>query len=121
MFTLDLAAALQGTTVTANAVHPATFMNTKMVSQAGARPQSTVEEGADAILHLATSPDVEGISGRFFDGRRESRALDAAYDPAGRRRLRHLTMELTGVAFEEHASDTASEEDFANIVKSEQR
>jgi NAD(P)-dependent dehydrogenase (short-subunit alcohol dehydrogenase family) len=121
MFTLDLAAALQGTKVTANAIHPATFMNTKMVLEAAVRPQSTVEEGADAILHLATSPDVEDTSGRFFDGRRESRALDAAYDPAGRRKLRHLTLELTGVSFEEHMPETIPEQDFANVVRSEQR
>ena len=101
MFTLDLAAALQDTRVTVNAVHPATFMNTKMVSEAGFGPQSTVEEGADAILHLATSPDLEGVSGRFFDGMRESRALEAAYDPAGRRKLRQLTLELVGLSGEE--------------------
>jgi NAD(P)-dependent dehydrogenase (short-subunit alcohol dehydrogenase family) len=44
-FTFDLAAALQGTGVTANAVHPATLMNTKMVAEAGFRPRSTVEQG----------------------------------------------------------------------------
>ncbi len=98
MFTLDLAAALQGTGVTVNAIHPATFMNTKMVTDAGISPLTTVEDGADAILHLATSPDLAGISGRFFDGRRESRAIDAAYDPEGRRRLRHLTLELVGLS-----------------------
>jgi NAD(P)-dependent dehydrogenase (short-subunit alcohol dehydrogenase family) len=101
MFTLDLAAALQGTNVTVNAVHPATFMNTKMVTEAGIQPKSTVEEGADAILRLAMSPDFEGVSGRFFDGVRESRALDAAYDPVDRRKLRQLTLELLGLSAQE--------------------
>jgi NAD(P)-dependent dehydrogenase (short-subunit alcohol dehydrogenase family) len=96
MFTFDLAVMLQGTGVTANAVHPATLMNTKMVSEAGFRPQSTVEEGAEAILHLATSVDIEGVSGRFFDGRREGRAHSAAYDARERQRLRTLALELTG-------------------------
>ena len=92
MFTFDLAATLQGTGVTVNAVHPATLMNTKMVSEAGLRSRSTVESGADAILHVATSPELEGISGRFFEGRR---AHPDAYDARVRQRLRTLALELT--------------------------
>jgi len=79
MLTFDLAVALQGTGVTANAIHPATLMNTKMVSEAGLRPHSTVEEGAEALFHLVTSSELDGVSGRFFDGRREARAHPAAY------------------------------------------
>jgi NAD(P)-dependent dehydrogenase (short-subunit alcohol dehydrogenase family) len=101
MLTLDLAAALQGTGVTANAVHPATLMNTGMVSEAGIQPQSTVEEGAGAILRLATSPDLERVSGRFFDGLRESRAHLAAYDPASRRKLRQMALALVGLSAEQ--------------------
>jgi hypothetical protein len=72
-----------------------------MVTEAGIQPQSTVEEGADAILRLAISSDLEGVSGRFFDGVRESRALDAAYDPVGRSKLRELTLELVGLSAQE--------------------
>lgn len=96
MFTFDLAAALQGTGVVVNAIHPGTLMNTKMVTEAGIGPQSTVEEGAEAIWRLATSPELERVSGRFFDGLREARAHAAAYDARQRRRLRELALELTG-------------------------
>jgi NAD(P)-dependent dehydrogenase (short-subunit alcohol dehydrogenase family) len=96
MFTFDLAATLQGTGVTANAIHPATLMNTNMVTEARFHPESTVEEGAEAILHLATSPELEGVSGRFFNGRREARAHAAAYDARQRQRLRTLALERTG-------------------------
>lgn len=96
MFTFDLALTLQGTGVTANAIHPATLMNTKMVTEAGFRPRTPVEEGAEAILHVATSPELEGVSGRFFDGRREARAHPAAYHARERQRLRRLALELTG-------------------------
>jgi NAD(P)-dependent dehydrogenase (short-subunit alcohol dehydrogenase family) len=92
MLTFDLAASLKGTGVTANAIHPATLMNTPMVREAGIRPQSTVEEGADAMLHVVESD----ASGKFFDGMREARAHVAAYDAKARRRLRELSMELTG-------------------------
>lgn len=96
MFTLDLAAALQGTGVVVNAIHPGTLMNTKMVTEAGIGPQSTVEEGAEAIWRLANLAELERVSGRFFDGLREARAHAAAYDARQRRRLRELALELTG-------------------------
>jgi NAD(P)-dependent dehydrogenase (short-subunit alcohol dehydrogenase family) len=96
MFTFDLAVMLQGTGVTANAIHPATLLDTKMVLQAGLRPQSSVDEGADAIFHLATSPALDAVSGRFFDGRREARAHPTAYDSRKRQRVRELALELTG-------------------------
>ena len=46
----DLAAVLSGTGVTANALHPATLMDTKMVTEAGLQARSSVEQGADAII-----------------------------------------------------------------------
>jgi NAD(P)-dependent dehydrogenase (short-subunit alcohol dehydrogenase family) len=97
IFTFDLAAALAGTGVTVNAVHPATLMNTKMVSEAGIAPRTSVEQGADAIVHLATSRELENLSGRFLDGRREAEAHPDAYDTRTRQRLRTLSLELTGV------------------------
>jgi hypothetical protein len=42
-------------------------MNTKMVSEARISPRSTVDEGADAIVELATMPLGEDTSGAFFD------------------------------------------------------
>jgi NAD(P)-dependent dehydrogenase (short-subunit alcohol dehydrogenase family) len=98
MFTFDLAALLEGTGVTANAIHPATFMNTKMVLEAGIQPHSKVEEGADAVVHLATSSELEGRSGVFFDGRRETRADPDAYNARSRQRLRELSLELAGLS-----------------------
>ena len=98
MFTIDLAKKLAGSGVTVNSLHPATYMNTTMVRQAGVPPSSTVEEGAEAILKLAESPDVAGLSGRFFNGQREGRAQLQAYDAAARARLRRLSEQLTGVA-----------------------
>jgi len=96
LFTIDLARELDGTGVTVNALHPATFMNTTMVRQFGT-PMSTVEEGADAILKLAISPDMEGRSGLYFNGQREAKADAQAYDPKARERLRALSLKLAGL------------------------
>jgi NAD(P)-dependent dehydrogenase (short-subunit alcohol dehydrogenase family) len=97
MFTLDLARELDGAGVTVNALHPATYMNTTMVRLSGVAPMSSVEEGADAILTLAASPAMAARSGLYFNGQREARANEQAYDTAARRRLRALSLELTGM------------------------
>ena len=91
MFTLDLADELAGTGVTANALHPATYMPTKMVPA----PISTIEEGVRATHRLVTDPALDDVSGRFFNGLREARADAQAYDPDARARLRALSAQLT--------------------------
>ncbi len=98
MFTIDLASELKGSGVTVNSLHPATYMNTTMVREGGISPISTVEQGGAAILHLAAGDDVAGKSGLFFNGMREAQANPQAYDDAARRRLRALSLELTGLA-----------------------
>jgi NAD(P)-dependent dehydrogenase (short-subunit alcohol dehydrogenase family) len=97
MLSNDLATQLEGTGITVNALHPATYMNTTMVRQAGVTPWSTVEQGADAILNLATSAALEGRSGLYFDGLKESRADAQAYDRRAQRKLRELSLELSGL------------------------
>jgi NAD(P)-dependent dehydrogenase (short-subunit alcohol dehydrogenase family) len=97
MFTVDLARELEGTGVTVNSLHPATYMNTTMVRRAGVTPISTVEQGAEAILNLAVGPALEGRSGLYFNGLREAHADRQAYDAEARARLRTLSLELTGL------------------------
>ncbi|RWF43567.1 MAG: SDR family NAD(P)-dependent oxidoreductase [Mesorhizobium sp.] len=105
LFTVDLAGELKGSGVTVNALHPASYMDTTMVRQAGVTPWSSVETGAEAILNLATSPALEGRSGLYFDGQRESRADAQAYDEKARRQLHSLSLELI-----ERASATTREQ-----------
>ncbi|MBB4566402.1 NAD(P)-dependent dehydrogenase (short-subunit alcohol dehydrogenase family) [Rhizobium leucaenae] len=98
IFTFDLAEELADTGVTANCLHPATYMDTTMVRQAGVAPMSTVDQGADAILNLAVGAGLEGRTGLYYDGQRPSRANAQAYDAAARHRLRVLSHDLTGLA-----------------------
>jgi NAD(P)-dependent dehydrogenase (short-subunit alcohol dehydrogenase family) len=75
------------------ALHPATFMDTKMVRSRVGRPASTVQEGADATVRLVAELDLD-VQGRYFDGLREARADDMAYDPDARKRLWDVSEQL---------------------------
>lgn len=55
-------------------------------------------QGADTAYYLATSPEVEGISGRYFVNRREKRPAKRALDPKDAAHLWRLSEELTGLA-----------------------
>jgi NAD(P)-dependent dehydrogenase (short-subunit alcohol dehydrogenase family) len=97
MFTFDLAEELEGSGVTANCLHPGTYMPTNMVHQAGVEPVTPLEDGVAATMRLITSPEVEGVNGHYFDGTSESAPYPQAEDPEARRRLRELSEELTGI------------------------
>lgn len=77
-----------------NALHPASLMETKMVLETFGRAMSTVREGADATVRLVVSPELEGVTGRYYEGRREVRPNRQAYDAAARERLWTLSEEL---------------------------
>jgi NAD(P)-dependent dehydrogenase (short-subunit alcohol dehydrogenase family) len=75
------------------ALHPATFMATKMVRSRVGRPANTVQTGADATVRLAADLDLE-VQGRYFDVQREARADEMAYDPDARKRLWDVSEQL---------------------------
>jgi hypothetical protein len=73
-------------------------MNTTMVRAGGISPMSTVEQGGAAILRLVQGDDVAAKSGLFFNGMNEARANPQAYDADARKRLRALSLKLTGLS-----------------------
>jgi NAD(P)-dependent dehydrogenase (short-subunit alcohol dehydrogenase family) len=95
-FTFELAERLSDTGVSVNALHPASLMDTKMVQDTFGYAMSTVEEGTEAVVRLAASAELEGVTGRHFDGRREARADGQAYDKEARQTLWELSEELCG-------------------------
>jgi NAD(P)-dependent dehydrogenase (short-subunit alcohol dehydrogenase family) len=95
LFTLELAERLADRDITVNALHPATLMDTKMVLDTLGRARSSVEEGAEAVLRLVTDPVLDGVSGRFFDGTRESAVEGQAYDADARRPVWEESERLT--------------------------
>jgi NAD(P)-dependent dehydrogenase (short-subunit alcohol dehydrogenase family) len=106
LFTYELARRLQGTGVTANALHPgavatrllADYMKVPLVGRALARTfGASPEQGADTVVYLAASPEVAGVTGKYFTNRRETRSSPASYDESAARRLWELSEQLTGL------------------------
>jgi len=86
--------------VTANALHPASLMPTKMVFESYGYTMNTLETGVEATLRLALDPALEGVSGKYFDVLKEERAQPQAYDGAARDRLWRLSEQLCDVDYD---------------------
>lgn len=105
-FTYELARRLRGTGVTVNCLHPGVIA-TNMLSDYMGVPRSlqfttrivgaSPEKGAQTPLYLATSPEVEGVSGAYFENRSAVRSSPASYDGAVARRLWRVSAELAGL------------------------
>jgi NAD(P)-dependent dehydrogenase (short-subunit alcohol dehydrogenase family) len=98
MLTFDLADELAADGVTATCLHPGTYMPTKMVVAAGVEPLTALEQGVRATRRLVVDPELDGVTGRYFNGERAAEPLAQASDPEARRRLRELSDRLCGLA-----------------------
>ncbi|MGH2955212.1 MAG: SDR family NAD(P)-dependent oxidoreductase [Solirubrobacterales bacterium] len=98
MHAIELSRRVPPNEVTANSLHPATFMPTKIVLEEAGRSIDTLETGTAAVARLAVDPGLEGVSGRFFDRQSEAAADPQAYDDDARTRLWALSERLVGAA-----------------------
>jgi retinol dehydrogenase-12 len=96
LFTAELAKRLEGTGVTVNALHPGVVAtgfgkNTPGLFSAliklAAPFMTTPEQGAETVVYLATSPEVEGVTGKYFAKSRQSRPSPKAMDVESARKL----------------------------------
>jgi len=94
MYTITLSEKLDPQKVTVNSLHPATMMDTPMVTGSGRRPMSSVEDGANAVMQLAVGSALTGKTGLYYNQMSEGRANAQAYDAAARKRLWDLSIEL---------------------------
>jgi retinol dehydrogenase-12 len=101
LWTQDLAERLQGTGVTANAVHPGLVAGTKLLERTGGffqwltnRLGGTPEQGADTVIWLATAPEAEGETGGLWAKRKRLPTPGQGSEPEARRRLHEETEKL---------------------------
>ena len=106
MFTYELAERLRGTNATANCLHPGgvntNFGNNNrgpmtLLFRAFKPFMRSPEQGADTIVYLAASPDVEGMSGKYLVDRRVIAPSEETYDEPTRKKLWEISEELTGL------------------------
>jgi retinol dehydrogenase 14 len=105
LFTAELARRLEGTGVTANCLHPGFVRSNFAGASALARTliklgsafSITPEKGAETSIYLATSPEVEGVTGKYFVRKQVARTSREANDPAVARRLWQVSEALTGL------------------------
>jgi NAD(P)-dependent dehydrogenase (short-subunit alcohol dehydrogenase family) len=106
MFTYELSRRLEGTGVVANCLHPgAVRTNIQkglpwhlnwMVSMVRLFFLSP-EKGAEASIYIATSPELEGVSGKYFNGMKESRSSPESFDETIAEQLWEKSAELCGL------------------------
>lgn len=107
LFTYELARRLAGTGVTVNTMSPG-ITKTKLGLEDGGFPAlmkrllnflagKSPEEGAQTIIYLATSPDVEGVTGKYFEKQEAVPSSDDSYDKDAAHRLWQVSAELTGL------------------------
>ncbi len=107
LFTYALAKRLEGTGVTVNALHPGVIrsgfarnngplfnIGMSVVGLFFASP----EKGAETSVYLASSPEVEGVTGQYFVKKAAVKSAPASYDEAAAERLWKMSTELTGLA-----------------------
>jgi NAD(P)-dependent dehydrogenase (short-subunit alcohol dehydrogenase family) len=104
LFSYELARRLEGTGVTVNALHPG-WVATRFGAEAGWKGRLlnrvsawfaiSQEEGADTAVYLATSPEVEGVTGKYFVERRAVPSSSASTDSAAASRLWQISATMT--------------------------
>jgi NAD(P)-dependent dehydrogenase (short-subunit alcohol dehydrogenase family) len=95
MFTFEMDERLRGENITINCMHPGSLLDTKMVRRAFSNPQGSAESGAAVEVYLATAPELEGVSGVYFDQKQRAQAHAQAYNHPAREKLWQLSLELT--------------------------
>jgi retinol dehydrogenase 14 len=107
LFTYELARRLQATSVTANALHPG-VVNTSFGAEDPGGVQrlfvpfvrpflKTPEQGAATSIHLASAPDLEQVTGRYFANSKPKRSSKASYDETAAEQLWQASAELVNL------------------------
>jgi len=107
LFTYELARRLDGTGVTANALHPG-FVATGFGHNTNGIMASLIkisqrfmakspEQGAETMIYLSSSPDVKGITGKYWDNKKAKKSSTISYDRDQQERLWEVSAEITGI------------------------
>ncbi len=107
MFTYELARRLEGTHITANVLHPG-FVRTgfarnngwfsKLIMPIVGLAAMSPQKGAETMTYLASSAEVEGVSGKYFDKKKAIESVAHSYDKTAQKQLWDMSAEMVGLA-----------------------
>jgi NAD(P)-dependent dehydrogenase (short-subunit alcohol dehydrogenase family) len=113
LFTHELAKRLAGTGVTVNSLHPGVVATNWGRHSVGAMSvgirlaspfMTSPKKGAETSIYLASSPDVSGVTGKYFSKRREEKSSDESFDEAVALRLWNVSLVLAGLSDEQRTA-----------------
>ncbi len=107
LFSYELARRLRPATLTANAVHPG-VVSTAFGAEDPARTQrllvpllrpfmKTAAQGAATSIHVASAPELDGVTGRYFASCQPRRSAQRSYDEATAARLWRMSADMVGL------------------------
>ena len=107
MFSYELARRSEGSGVTATVMHPG-MTRTGFSAEDPARAMAPIvfavrpfmrspERGADTAVYLASAPEMEGVTGRYFVNRKAKKSHKSSYESATIARLWHVSADLVGL------------------------
>ncbi len=109
LFTYELARRLEGTGVTVNCLHPGAVATDFAEKDPDLSPFlrlvykviklffASPEKGAETSIYLASSPEVEGVTAKYYDQMKQAPSSPESYDAAVAKRLWQVSAELTGL------------------------
>jgi retinol dehydrogenase 12 len=106
LFSYELSRRLAGTRVTVNCLHPGGIASglwtnngalAQFVMKAGKLFLKTPEQGAQTTIYLASSPEVEGITGKYYSNCKQKTSNRESYNPEVARRLWDISEQMTGL------------------------
>ena len=99
LFTYRLAHKLEGTGITVNCLHPG-VIGTKLLRAGWGMGGSPVTQGSGNLVYLATAPELEGVTGKYFLDKKQKKSSRISYDRKIQKKLWRISERLTGVVFE---------------------
>lgn len=96
LFTYELADRLRDANVTVNSLHPG-VISTKLLHAGFSISGNSLEEGAKTSVYLATSPEVEGVTGKYFVRCKEEKSSSISYDKEVQRKMWEVSEAMTGL------------------------
>jgi retinol dehydrogenase-14 len=96
LFAHQLARQLEGTGVTSNCLHPG-VIGTKLLRAGFNMPGASTADGAETLIHLASSPEVERVTGKYFQNKISISSSPVTYDETLQQELWKVSQKQTGL------------------------